>query len=531
MTDNLFSIKDLHLGFTQGGVYREVLRGINLDIRRGETVALVGESGSGKSVCALSIPRLLAAATYPKGCIIDPQGRDTLQMQGRDLHDLRGGKVGVIFQEPMTAFNPLHRIGKQIGEAIDLHQTLNDRLRQERIAELLVMVGLDDVKRFSMAYPYELSGGQRQRALIAMALANKPELLIADEPTTALDVHIQEQILNLLADLKQKTKMAVLLITHDLNMVRRVSDRVYILKDGMVVESGKTKDVLRDPQHPYTKMLLAAVPKGAAIPTDSKAQTLMQAKDIRVWFPIKRGVFKRTIGHVKAVDGVSFDLRQGQTLGVVGESGSGKTSLGFALLKLLPFQGGLQFCGKDIPKTGGKEMRSLRKDMQIVFQDPYGALSPRLTISEIIGEGLGVHFPDLGDTERDAEISTAMQKVGLDPATRQRYPHEFSGGQRQRIAIARALILKPKLLVLDEPTSALDMSTQAQIVDLLRDLQRQEKLSYILISHDLRVVKALSHEIIVLKGGIALESGAVEQIYAAPRHEYTKALIRAAFPD
>ncbi len=526
MTDALLTIYDLQLSFDG----RPILHGIDLSIARGETVALVGESGSGKSVCALSMLRLLPQAQYSSGSIQWRGQGDILTMPEAELRQLRGNRIAMIFQEPMTALNPLHRVGRQIAETLRLHQpALSAAQIQARVAELLALVGLGDAARFMTAYAHELSGGQRQRVIIAMALANNPDLLIADEPTTALDVTVQEQILDLLRELQAKMGMAVLLITHDLNMVRRMAQRVYVLKDGKVVEQGAVERIFAQPQHAYTKLLLNATPKGQPIAARPDAPIILQASDLRVWFPIKRGVFKRTIGYVKAVDGVDLTLRAGQTLGIVGESGSGKTTLGLALLRLAPSSGNLIYAGKNLRDIAGKALRHLRQELQIVFQDPYGALSPRLTVGDIVAEGLDVHRPGLGAVNRTAAIANALAQVGLAPEMMSRYPHEFSGGQRQRIAIARALILKPKIVILDEPTSALDMTTQAQIVDLLRDLQRAHGLSYIVISHDLRVIRALAHDVLVLRGGVTVESGSAQKIFAEPQTPYTQALLKAAF--
>ena len=525
----LLKIENLSLEFTSGSRISRVLNQLNLEIRRGETVALVGESGSGKSVCALSILKLLRSARYSSGQILWQGGEDLLQKNESDLQSIRGSKISIIFQEPMTALNPLHPVGKQIAESLTVHQQIQHAAADARVRELLTLVGLNDTDRFAAAWPHELSGGQRQRILIAMALANNPELLIADEPTTALDVTVQEQILDLLRDLQKKLGMALLLITHDLNMVRRMARRVYVLKNGAVVEHGEVENIFRNPAHPYTNLLIHSTPKGDPVARNINADNMLSVGNLRVWFPIKKGVFKKTVGHVKAVDGITFDLRAGQTLGVVGESGSGKTTLGLAILRLIGSQGQIAYRGKDLQECNDTKIRPLRKSMQIVFQDPFAALSPRMTVAQIIGEGLEIHQSKLSPSVRAAWIDQAMVKVGLDPAIQNRYPHEFSGGQRQRIAIARALVLKPEWVVLDEPTSALDMTTQSQIVDLLRDLQRAEGLSYILISHDLRVIKALSHDVLVLRHGLAVESGSADEIFLHSKTDYTKALMRAAF--
>ncbi len=530
MAENrILSIENLQLEFTHGRKSVKVLKGIDLYVNRGETVALVGESGSGKSVCSLSVLQLLRSAQYPAGKIIWQGNTDLLRAPESEMQKIRGNRISMIFQEPMTALNPLHTVGRQIAESISLHQSLSPQKLVDRIKELLTLTGLTDTDRFMAAYPHELSGGQRQRILIAMALANNPDLLIADEPTTALDVTVQEQILSLLRELQQKLGMALLLITHDLNMVRRMASRVYIMKNGEVAEGGEVDKIFASPQHPYTKLLLNSTPKGAPIPRAQNADELLRAENMRVWFPIKKGVFKETVGHVKAVDGINFTLRSGQTLGVVGESGSGKTTLGLAILRLIKSDGKILYMGQDLQQKNSAQLRPLRKNMQIVFQDPFGALSPRMTVGQIVGEGLTVHGTGLNEAERDQVIADALVRVGIAPESVDRYPHEFSGGQRQRISIARALVLKPKLVILDEPTSALDMTTQAQIVDLLRDLQRENALTYILISHDLRVVKALSHDILVLRGGLAIEAGTADQVLDRPQTEYTKALMKAAF--
>ncbi len=531
MTQPVLQIRNLNLEFNHGDKAARILHDVNIGVNRGETVALVGESGSGKSVCALSVLKLLRAAKYPSGEIIWHGQTDLLAENDQALQGIRGNRISIIFQEPMTALNPLHTVSRQIDESIQLHQKMDAGKRLARVEELLRLVGLTDTKRFLAAYPHELSGGQRQRILIAMALANNPDLLIADEPTTALDVTVQEQILDLLTDLKNKLGMSMILITHDLNMVRRIADKIYVLKNGSVVESGNVADIFRAPKHDYTKLLLNSTPKGDPVPRSDSGDELIRAENLRVWFPIKKGILKKTVGYVKAVDGVNFTLRSGQTLGIVGESGSGKTTLGLALLRLIGSDGRIVYMGQDLQSLPARKLRPLRKNMQVVFQDPFGALSPRMSIEEIIGEGIGVHYPDWAQTKIRAEVEQALRRVNLDPSIVNRYPHEFSGGQRQRIAIARALVLKPKLVILDEPTSALDMTTQAQIVDLLRDLQKQDHLSYILISHDLRVIKALSHDIIVLRSGIAVESGAATQVLENPKTEYTKALMKAAFAD
>jgi microcin C transport system ATP-binding protein len=521
----LLAVQDLAVAF--GG--RRVVRGVSFALAPGETLALVGESGSGKSVTALSVLRLLpAAGSNPEGRIL-LDGVPVLEAPEDALRRLRGGTAGMVFQEPMTSLNPLHSIEKQVGEAITLHRPLAGAALRARILALLDQAGLPNAAARLNAYPHQLSGGQRQRVMIAAALANDPKLLIADEPTTALDVTIQAQILDLLASLKRRRAMAMLLITHDLSIVRRHADRLVVMKDGEAVEQGPVAQVFAAPAHPYTRMLLATEPRGRPAPVPADAAPVVQAEALRVHFPIRRGVLRRTVGHVKAVDGVSLTVREGETIGLVGESGSGKTTLGLALLRLEGSAGAIRFEGRAIQDLRRGALRPLRRRMQIVFQDPYGSLSPRLTAGEIVGEGLAVHEPGLARAARDAAVAAALEEVGLDPALAQRYPHEFSGGQRQRIAIARALVLKPRLVVLDEPTSALDVSVQAQVVALLRDLQARHRLAYLFISHDLRVVRALAHRIIVLKDGRVVEEGEAEALTAAPAQPYTQALMQAAF--
>jgi microcin C transport system ATP-binding protein len=530
VTGPLLSIRDLHVRFTQGEGVVEAVRGVSFDIAAGETVALVGESGSGKSVTALSVLRLLPypAASHPRGEILF-KGRDLLQVPDRELRAVRGGDISMIFQEPMTSLNPLHTVERQVSETLTVHRGLGQRAARARVLELLDQVGIDAPETRLASYPHQLSGGQRQRVMIAMALANEPDLLIADEPTTALDVTVQAQILDLLKSLQSRLGMAMLFITHNLGIVRRMADRTCVMTGGEIVESGHTEAIFARPQHAYTRHLLAAEPQGEPPPADPAAATLVAAEDLRVWFPIRRGLLRRTVGHIKAVDGVDLALREGETLGVVGESGSGKSSLGLALLRLIGSEGRVVFLGQGVERLSWKAMRPLRRDMQIVFQDPYGSLSPRMPVSAIIAEGLQVHQRGLPADEIDRRVVQALDEVGLDPTTRIRYPHEFSGGQRQRIAIARAIVLEPKLLVLDEPTSALDVSVQAQVVDLLRDLQRRRGLGYIFISHDLKVVRALANTLIVMKDGRVVEQGPAAEIFAAPREDYTRALLAAAF--
>jgi len=526
----LLSVRDLSVAFTQGGRTTTAVDRISFDIAKGETLALVGESGSGKSVSALSVLKLLPypPASHPSGRIMLGE-QDLLAMDERALRKVRGNRVTMIFQEPMTSLNPLHTIEQQIGEILALHRGLRDRAARARTLELLNEVGIRDPEKRLGAYPHQLSGGQRQRVMIAMALANEPELLIADEPTTALDVTVQAQILELLDRLKQKNGMSMLFITHDLGIVRKIADRVCVMTKGKIVETGPTSEIFSNPQHEYTRHLLAAEPKGRPPQVASDAETVLTARDMKVWFPIKRGFFRRTVDHVKAVDGIDIDVKAGQTVGVVGESGSGKTTLGLALCRMISSQGKIRFRNREIDSLSFSEMRPLRREMQIVFQDPYGSLSPRMSISEIIEEGLKIHERDLSADERDDRVVEALQEVGLDPQTRFRYPHEFSGGQRQRIAIARAIVLKPHFVMLDEPTSALDMSVQAQVVDLLRSLQRKHNLAYLFISHDLKVVRAMADRVIVMRNGQVVEQGSADRIFEHPETGYTRALISAAF--
>ena len=525
----LVRVRDLAVDFASGEETVRAVSGVSFDIGRGETVALVGESGSGKSVTALSILQLLPypAASHPSGSV-EVDGVDTVGASGRVLRRIRGNRVSMIFQEPMTSLNPLHTIGRQVAEALTLHRGLPRHRARARARELLEMVALGAAARRLDAFPHELSGGQRQRVMIAMALACEPDLLIADEPTTALDVTVQAQILALLAELQRRLGMAMLLITHDLAIVRRIADRVCVMRGGVIVEEGPADRIFRAPAHAYTRMLLAAEPKGAPLPDDGAgADEALACHDLKVHFPIKTGVIRRTVGHVKAVDGVTLSLRPGRTVGVVGESGSGKTTLALALLRLVASTGPILFEGRPIQGLTFRKMRPLRRRMQIVFQDPFGSLSPRMTVRQIVEEGLKVHGFARADGARD-RVGEALEEVGLEPGMRNRYPHEFSGGQRQRIAIARALVLKPRLLVLDEPTSALDMSVQAQIVDLLRALQARHRLAYLFISHDLKVVRALCHEVIVLREGRVVESGPARALFESPRTDYTRALLAAA---
>ncbi|RUY94721.1 ABC transporter ATP-binding protein [Mesorhizobium sp. M7A.F.Ca.CA.003.01.2.1] len=526
----LLSVQDLSVAFSQGGGQSTAVDHISFDIAKGETVALVGESGSGKSVSALSVLKLLPypSASHPSGKIVF-QGNDLLAMSEKQLRQVRGNKITMIFQEPMTSLNPLHTIEHQIVEILKLHQGMADRPAKERTLALLNEVGIRDPHKRLDAYPHQLSGGQRQRVMIAMALANEPELLIADEPTTALDVTVQAQILELLAGLKSRKGMSMLFITHDLGIVRKIADRVCVMTKGKIVETGPTNEIFVNPQHAYTKHLLAAEPKGKPPAANADAKPVMTGKDIKVWFPIKQGFFRRTVDNVKAVDGIDVTVRAGQTLGVVGESGSGKTTLGLALARMISSTGMIQFNGRDINQLSFNAMRPLRRELQIVFQDPFGSLSPRMSIAEIIEEGLKIHEPKLSPDERDDKVAAVLKEVGLDPATRNRYPHEFSGGQRQRVAIARAMVLNPRFVMLDEPTSALDMSVQAQVVDLLRSLQAKHDLAYLFISHDLKVIRALANDVIVMRNGRIVEAGPSQQIFENPQTDYTRALISAAF--
>ncbi len=528
--ETLLSICDLSVEFDVPDAPVRAVRNVSFDIARGETLALVGESGSGKSVSALSVMQLLPypTASHPTGSIAF-QGEELVGAPQGVLQRIRGDRIGMIFQEPITSLNPVHTIEKQIREVLLLHKGLSSSAARARVLELLDLVGIRDAEQRLTAYPHELSGGQRQRVMIAMALANEPDLLIADEPTTALDVTIQAQILRLLAKLQSELGMAMLFITHDLGIVSKVANRVCVMKDGEIVEEGETRTVFSSPSHDYTKRLLEAEPKGTKPPIAAERDVVLSGDDVRVWFPIKKGLLRRTVDHIKAVDGISLTVRQGETVGVVGESGSGKTTLGMALLRLERSDGEIYFEGRNIQGLETADMRPLRREMQVVFQDPFGSLSPRMSVGQIIEEGLKVH--GLGETEaaRDSMVIQALEEVELDPASRHRYPHEFSGGQRQRIAIARAIVLKPKFIVLDEPTSALDRSVQAQIVDLLRRIQAEHDLAYMFISHDLRVVRALSDYVVVLRAGKVMEQGPAAQLFDSPEHPYTRALMAAAF--
>ncbi|NIZ14149.1 ABC transporter ATP-binding protein [Phaeobacter sp. HF9A] len=521
----ILKVTDLRVAFRQDGQLTEAVKGVSFSLARGETVALVGESGSGKSVSALSTVQLLGDSAVVSGSVTY-DGQEMIGADERSLRRVRGNDISFIFQEPMTSLNPLHSIEKQLGEALALHQGVVGSESRTRILDLLNKVGIPDAESRLGAYPHQLSGGQRQRVMIAMALANKPDVLIADEPTTALDVTIQAQILDLLAELKTSEGMGLLFITHDLSIVRRIADRVCVMKSGEIVEEGPTAALFANPQHPYTQKLLAAEPTGRPAPIPEDAKELVSTKDLKVWFPIQRGLLKRTVGHVKAVNPMSLSIRAGETLGIVGESGSGKTTMALAIMRLIASEGEVRFQDQDLRQWSTRDLRRLRKDMQIVFQDPFGSLSPRMTCQQIIAEGLAIHEVDQHRKPRDL-VAEVMVEVGLDPATMDRYPHEFSGGQRQRIAIARAMVLRPKLVVLDEPTSALDMTVQVQIVELLRDLQQRYGLAYLFISHDLNVVRAMSHKILVMKAGDVVEQGPAERIFASPQQEYTRHLLSA----
>ena len=526
----LLQIEDLSVTFRQGGAVTEAVRHVSFAIGRGETVALVGESGSGKSVTALSILKLLPypAAEHPSGRVLF-RGDNLLDADERDLLKVRGNDITMIFQEPMTSLNPLHMVERQIGEILMVHQAMSEAAARARTIELLTKVGIREAASRLQSYPHQLSGGQRQRVMIAMALANNPDLLIADEPTTALDVTVQAQILDLLRGLRRQSGLAMLLITHDLGIVRKMADRVCVMQAGAIVEQGDTETVFAAPRHPYTRHLIAAEPKGDPPIADPAAPVILETTGLKVWFPVKKGFFRRVVGHIKAVDGVSVAVREAQTLGVVGESGSGKTTLGLALLRLIESDGPIAYLGKPIEGFDARRMRPLRRQMQVVFQDPYGSLSPRLSIRQIVEEGLLIQRPDLSEAARAGRVAAALSEVQVDPALMERYPHEFSGGQRQRIAIARAMVLEPKFVMLDEPTSALDMSVQAQIVELLRELQVRHSLAFLFISHDLKVVRALAHHVVVMRGGVIVEQGTSQRLFSAPQSEYTRALIKAAF--
>ena len=529
MSTPLLSVQDLSVAFRQGGQETLAVDKVSFAIAKGETLALVGESGSGKSVSALSILKLLnyPAAYHPSGKVLF-NGQDLIAADEDAMRKVRGNDITMVFQEPMTSLNPLHTIERQIGEILELHKGLRGEKARARTLELLDLVGIRDAASRLDAYPHQLSGGQRQRVMIAMALANEPELLVADEPTTALDVTVQAQILKLLKELQGRLGMAMLFITHDLGIVRRIADRVCVMLKGKIVEHGPVAEIFGNPQHAYTQRLLAAEPKGRPEPVPEGAPILLEAGPVKVWFPIKTGLLRRTTSHVKAVDGISVKVREGETLGIVGESGSGKTTLGLAILRLIASEGPIVFLGDRIDGLKSKAVRPKRKDLQVVFQDPYGSLSPRMSVADIVAEGLSVQQKGLSYQRQREIVAQALADVGLDPATMDRYPHEFSGGQRQRIAIARAMALDPKFVVLDEPTSALDMSVQAQIVELLRGLQARRKLGYLFISHDLKVVRALSHRVVVMQNGKVVEEGPAEEIFQRPREAYTQALLAAA---
>jgi microcin C transport system ATP-binding protein len=526
----LLSIRELSVAFHQQGGSSLAVDRISFEIKRGECVALVGESGSGKSVSALSILKLLPypTASHPSGSIRF-RGRELLGLQENQIREIRGNDISIIFQEPMTSLNPLHTIESQIGEILQLHQNISGTTARARTLELLRQVGIPDPETRLASYPHQLSGGQRQRVMIAMALANEPDLLIADEPTTALDVTVQAQILALLAEIRARLGMSLLFITHDLGIVRRIANAVCVMNNGKIVEQGPVEQVFNAPKHPYTRALLAAEPKPDPAPPQPKSPVVISADNLKVWFPVKRGLLRKTVGHIKAVDGVSLAVRKGETLGVVGESGSGKTTLGLALLRLISSDGPIVFLGRNIQGLRFKEIRPFRRDMQIVFQDPFGSLSPRMSVGEIVAEGLSVHQRLLSRQDRELRVIKALKDVGLDPDTRSRYPHEFSGGQRQRISIARAVVLEPDFVVLDEPTSALDMLFQAQMVDLLRELQRKRDLTYMFISHDLRVVASLASHLIVMRQGKVVEEGPASELFSNPKTDYTRALFAAAF--
>jgi microcin C transport system ATP-binding protein len=530
MSDELcLSVRDLSIAFRSGGRETLAVDGISFDIAKGECVALVGESGSGKSATALSILRLLPSPAARHSGSIKFQGRDLLKLAERDMQKVRGDDITIVFQEPMTSLNPLHTIEKQIGEILLLHRGLKGAAARERTIEVLSQVGIPDPARRLKSYPHQLSGGQRQRVMIAMALANEPDLLIADEPTTALDVTVQAQIIALLKDIQARLHMSLLFITHDLGIVRKVAQRVCVMKEGKIVERGTVERVFQSPEHPYTRALMAAEPRPDPAPPQPDAPVLLETDHLKVWFPITSGFMRKVTGHIKACDGLTIALRKGETLGVVGESGSGKSTLGRAILRLISSEGPIAYMGNSLQGLKFKEMRPFRREMQIVFQDPYGSLSPRMSVAEIIKEGLKVHHPDMAERARDERVIKALNDVGLDPGTRFRFPHEFSGGQRQRIAVARAVVLEPSFIVLDEPTSALDMIIQAQMVDLLRDLQKRHNLTYLFISHDLRVVAALASRLLVMRHGLVVESGDAAELFKNPKTDYTRALFSAAF--
>ncbi len=529
MTEPILSIQDLSISFRAGDRITKAVEHVNLELIKGETLALVGESGSGKTITAMSILKLLpGSAVYPSGKIFF-HDQECLTIPDNDIRKIRGNKIGVIFQQPMTSLNPLHRIGKQLKESIFLHQMISQKKANEKALYWLNKVGLKDPANKLVSFPHQISGGERQRVMIAMALINEPDILIADEPTTALDVTVQAQILELIKDLQKEIGMAILFITHDLGIVRKIADRVAVMKDGKIVETDLPETIFTNPSHPYTRHLIDSEPTGWPDIVDDDDKILLNVKNLKVWFPIQKGILRRTVDHVKAVDDISFTIKKGHTLGIVGESGSGKSTTGFALLRLNNSKGKILFGDDDLNEMTPDKIRIFRKRMQIIFQDPFGSLNPRMSVSQIIGEGLKIHHPDITPEEEDAQIISVMEKVELDPETRERYPHEFSGGQHQRIAIARALILKPEFIVLDEPTSSLDRSVQSQVLDLLKQLQKEFDLTYIFISHDLKVVKSLCHDIVVMKDGVIVETGDSQKIFSAPEHEYTKELMATAF--
>ena len=530
MIEPILKVRDLSVDFHIEGNQAHAVKNVSFDLSPGETLAIVGESGSGKSVTALSVLQLLPypTASHPSGSI-EYRGMELIGANEATMRHARGNNISMIFQEPMTALNPLHVVETQIGEVLSLHKKMTAGQARSRVLELLHLVGIQEPEKRLKSYPHQLSGGQRQRVMIAMALANEPDILIADEPTTALDVTIQAQILDLLKELQTKLGMGMILITHNLGIVRRMADRVVVMTGGEIVEQAVTDDLFHHPQHPYTMHLLRSEPERKPAGRPGEAKTVLTAKNLRVWFPIKSGIFRRTVDHIRAVDEVSLEVREGHTVGVVGESGSGKTTLGLALLRLISSEGAVQFQGTGIDTFSSKALRPLRRQMQIVFQDPFSSLSPRMSIAQIIEEGLLIHGEGGDNQERRALIARILKEVGLDPSAMDRFPHEFSGGQRQRVAIARAMVLQPRFVVLDEPTSALDVSVQAQIVNLLRDLQQRHRLAYLFISHDLKVVRALADEVIVLRNGKVMEQGKAEQIFTSPQTDYTKALMAAAF--
>lgn len=528
MTDSLLTIENLSVSFKMGQRVTDAVTGVSLDLQKGETLGLVGESGSGKTVTAMSVLQLLpGSAVYPSGAIYF-NGRNCLGLPENEIRKIRGNRISVVFQQPMTSLNPLHRIGKQIKETLFLHQAVSQADADQKALLWLDRVGLKKPGDKLKAFPHQLSGGERQRVMIAMALINEPDILIADEPTTALDVTVQAQILDLIQGLQKSLGMAMLFITHDLGIAQRIADRVAVMKQGKIVETGTPEVIFNTPSHPYTRHLIQSEPKGAADPPDKTAAPLMEVSGLKVFFPIQKGVLRRTVGHIKAVNNISFTLKKGQTLGIVGESGSGKTTAGFALLKLNRSSGAILFDGIDLNGLNKQQIRDLRKRMQIIFQDPFGSLNPRMTVSDIISEGLFIHHPGMPGKEAERRIIEVMEKVGLDPSTRDRYPNEFSGGQHQRIAIARALVLKPEFMVLDEPTSSLDRSVQFQVLELLKTLQKEFHLTYIFISHDLKVVRSLCHDIIVMKDGVIVESGSAEKVFTSPEQAYTRQLIGSA---